>query len=507
MRRALLSTLAVLAVLSPALALADDYSEFRIPAHRASGLDLSVSTTARSGASAFASSASDSRSWYGRLSSSARWLWDSDPSRTDLQISATGGGSRSSGTYHSFYSDPFGVSANDERSRTRQTDEQWSVNGGRRWYPSARPFGLDLRALVSGIESQQWIRSERDQHAVTTAYDFRSLQNESRARWTYFNRLEASLAAGYGRVRDATSVYEAHVLEERLRESGALARPLSPEGRQRLAAVLALRSGYRATLERPARAIWKEIERVLDSDGALSDEGWSPDALLRAVEPLFGRYGGNDLLPSSPITRERGTFAGLVVSAEDESRISRLDLQQSSSFWDTGVLVTSNTQHVSDSSHEASDVLSGGARIEHHRPLGHRWQFDGESELLLPLQSKYDGLQATTTASVGYIVADRWLATGSILHERVILHESDARTTLLDRWQLAVSANVTYYLEDRLQLSLGASRVEQRSAPSPVSYVDEYDRDFAVAFSLAYNVFGRLEAPGLVEPLSVPPAP
>src|SRR5439155_23340343 len=95
-------------------------------------------------------------------------------------------------------------------------DELMSLTTSLRAYPWRPPVGFDLG--LSGDAA--WTQDQRRADAFTLQNPARTdFQFSSFRTWLYEYRLVADLSAGYGRVRDATVVYEEYVLEQRLLES------------------------------------------------------------------------------------------------------------------------------------------------------------------------------------------------------------------------------------------------------------------------------------------------
>src|SRR5205823_173566 len=101
--------------------------------------------------------------------------------------------------------------------------------------------------------------------------------------------LTADVSLGHGRVRDATGVQLARLLEARLLEAGAIRAPLSRAAKERIAALYYLRPSLSVAHERPDRFFWREVGRVLREVGAEAElhlpagPRWQIDASGRVV--------------------------------------------------------------------------------------------------------------------------------------------------------------------------------------------------------------------------------
>src|SRR5262249_49937216 len=108
--------------------------------------------------------------------------------------------------------------------------------------------------------------------------------NSSRDEYDVLLSLDAS--ASWGRVRDATPVYQVEVLEERLRETGTLHQPLSRHAREQLAALYTVEGDVAFAHQRPTKYFWRELERILREDGVLDPGGLDAYAVQRLLEPI-----------------------------------------------------------------------------------------------------------------------------------------------------------------------------------------------------------------------------
>jgi hypothetical protein len=293
-------------------------------------------------------------------------------------------------------------------------------------------------------------------------------------------------------VRDASVVYDVHLLEERLIETGALARPLSAAARAKLAALYYVAPFYAAAHERPDRFTWREIERVLREDGALGQNGLDPYSLLRAREPAA---------PGGRATRQRGWFIGPVgqfttqhgISREEETVADRTYV--SDSLWSEAHGAW-NQRLVS-----VHDRLALGGAAEYHLPLGWRWQLDAATRVTRPARSGESGLDVSNRASVSWFVADRWLAAAALDQSRSYVRLRNAGGTLeIDEWQTQAQASVAFYLEDRTSVGLTVYQRQSRSAYD-LYYGPVFFRDSNVSLSISYRFLGRLDAPGLIDPV------
>jgi hypothetical protein len=479
-----------LAVALPARAATDPFAEFRIPDH-----------AWRSGSASFGFSASRSDrntdeqsdrndSQRSSLSGSLRAGWDSDALQYALGVSAHG--LLEKNDRRTEIDAPPYQQRNDRDART--ANEGWVLDGSLRTYPWKPPVGLGVSGTVQGAYLQN-----RSVFGYRRSQDYpEPLRQESDHTWIrheYQTAAVASVSAGLGRVRDASVVYDVHLLEERLIEAGALARPLSAAARAKLAALYYVVPFYAAAHERPDRFAWREIERVLREDGALAEGGLDPYSVLRAREPAApgGRTGR--------ATRQRGWFIGPVGQFTTQHHISREEetvedrTYVSDSLW-SAAHGTWNRRLVS-----ASDGLALGGTAEFHLPLGWRWQLDATTRATRPARAGERGLDVSNRASVSWFVADRWLASAALDQSRKYFRPRGAGEALeIDEWQTQAQASVAYYLEDRTSLALTLQQQQARSTYAPYEG-RAFSRYSYVSLGISYRFLGRLEAPGLIEPV------
>jgi hypothetical protein len=477
-----------LALALPARAGTDPFAEFRIPDH---------SWRSGSAGSYFSASRSDQNtderfertdSQRSSLSGSLRAGWDSDALQYALGVSAQGLLEKSD-RRTDIDAPPY--QERDARE-SRTANESWLLEGSLRAYPWRPPVGLGVSGTVEGdyLQNRSVFGFRRSQDYIEP------LRQESDRTWTrhdYQTTAVASVSAGLGRVRDASVVYDVHLLEERLIETGALARPLSAAARAKLAALYYVAPFYAAAHERPDRFTWREIERVLREDGALGENGLDPYSVLRARERVA---------PARQAARQRGWFIGPVGQFATQHGISREEE------------TVADRQYVSDTlwseAHGAwnrrgvsgRDGLALGGMAEVHLPLGWRWQWDAVTRVTRPARSGESGLDVSNRASVSWFMADRWSASAALDQTRSYFRPRAAGGALeTDEWQTQAQASVAFYLEDRTSLALTVQQQQVRSAYNSYDDGRAFTRSGNVSLSISYRFLGRLDAPDLIEPV------
>jgi hypothetical protein len=478
-----------LALAPPARAATDPFAEFRIPDHsyRIGSVSFFASGSRLHQSAGISTLRSSSLSTSGRGSVSAGW--DSDALLYDFGISTSG----QLATDHARQqADPSSFSESREEV-TNQSREDWRLTASVRSYPWQTPVGLGAQVSARGLYYQDWART--DDH-VSTGFPGPQRQDnrQSRASHDYATTVSASLSAGFGRVRDASVVYDVHLLEGRLAETGAITRPLSAQARARLAALYYVTPFFSAPHERPDRFVWREIERVLREDGALGEHGLDPYSVLRAREPYA---------PGPRPMRQRGYFVGLVGQGASQRQINRMENATDYRLYDADVLISEFSSATSQRVDLGEDQFALGGEAEYHLPLGWRWQVDADVRVTRPARPGESGLNATNDASISWFVADRWQAEASLFYGREYFrprHGGGALEPPTDSWRTSAGAGIAYFLEDHTSLSLSISETQQRGL-DPFYGGTNFLRDGAIQLGMTYRFLGGLDAPGIVEPV------
>ena len=359
--------------------------------------------------------------------------------------------------------------------------EGFNVGYSLRAYPWSLPLALSA-GTSQRFDFQQAFSSSDFLRRSPLAVE-QSLSSTSDGAWNY-NAL-VDLGTGVGRVRDATPVYQAQVLEDRLLETGTLARPLTRPARERLAALFATQGRFVFAHGRPDKYFWGELERVLAEDSALAHGSIDLYDAHRILEPVTikGR-----------VLRPAGWFVGPSVFLFSSQRHDIREQAQSYSVYQADTLLFSSGSGSSFSDYSRQDRIQTAIVAEYHHPAGHRWQYDaghttfiGESGV--PMFS-------STNASVMWIVSDRWLASGFLGHG--LQWNGHGTDRGIERWDVNVGVDLSYFLEDSWALTVTA-----REAQSHAQEAFRRNGDFA--FSITRVISGLFEAPGLVSAMRPTP--
>src|SRR5262249_6516899 len=108
----------------------------------------------------------------------------------------------------------------------------------------------------------------------------------------------------------------------------------------------------------------------------------------------------------------------------------------------------------------SQDLILFGPNLEYHIPGGLRWQTDLSTQLLFSSTDPRHDFRWSSRASEGWIVGERWLAVGTIGHDRDL---ASVDRTGTGTWRVFYSASLIWYLEDRLGLQLSAYGSQYRN--------------------------------------------
>ena len=477
--------LVLITLLAPAFAFADDFADFRIPDHHIRLWDVRLSGSADR--NKFADSASQRWSYdaSGSTGSSALWLRDSEDHRASLSLDLRLDGTRQSQKAE----DGLGES----RTSGRFVREFSRLFVSDRRYLGSSRVAIEGSVLGSAATDQAWSRIEADGPPSNILI---SHQRDSDNRNDYFYVVNGDLAVGVGRVRDATAVYDALALEERLRERGVLKQPLAPLVRQRIASLLYVRNDLATVLDRPGKTLWAELVQVLSDSGSL-ERDVDPVTVIRALEPYARSTALMGYPPQSPLLRQRGGFFGLAVEASHNHSIGRQSRTISSWISQGDSVVLSSSTSLSTRFSTDQDLILFGPRGEYHRPLGPRHQLDASGALLFWSKDAAHRFRLVSAVSWGWILGDRWIATVSANEARDIVSPEVALARRTD-WILVYEGKISWYVEDRLRLDAGLQGSQEHWGDGMYEQLNQ------IFFGLSYKLAGRLDAPGLMQPIRVP---
>ncbi|RPH95256.1 hypothetical protein EHM69_04870 [candidate division KSB1 bacterium] len=491
----------------PVYLFADEFGDFRIPAHSVYTVSGDLNGNQQSNLSNYSTGSYRDWRYSGEMSGTGYYLWDSDPLRASAAFSVglSGGlnGARTHMVADTVYPDR--KQSNDHN----ETSECWNLRGETRIYPWTFPAGFLLNASGSGSYAQDWSTYFTQESGFGN--DFKRHRDDEV--WSYNYSISGTMAVGLGRVRDASDIYVVDILLERLLKTGALTRALNPASRTKLAQLFYTRKSFSTVHDNPQKLFWQEVERLLREDGALRDTGLDAYDVYRIADPYYGASSDYRNPVITTFQRQKGFFAGLAVQARHSDLISQKWVREHTVQYIADTLTTDTVINASSHQHLYYDDYSIGPMVEYHLPLGMRWQFDVASEVLFPTDNGSNAMDADTRFAVQYVFADRWWAEGSFRHERLILHPendfSNGRpikvpkgfntSRYADWWSVQTGFRIGYYIEDRLTATFTISQ-DQNGAQNP-DFVyhsgHSYERWTSMSIGLSYNFLGRLRIPGL----------
>ncbi len=480
----------VLVTLGARVAAADDFDDFRIPAHHHTDWTATLDADGDRDREGTSRSESRRRRFEGGGGTELLWFSDSDPRTTRLRIQASG---LISGDWESGSIGALPGPSNSTQDQTRGAREQIVLSLFHRFYPGNGRVGLALSSFALGSYQQAWEHNRLEQAQDIGGARQRGIFTSSRQSWRYFPLIQNSASAGVGRVRDASGIYEARLIEERLQSAGALRHPLSAGARQKLAALLTVRGDYESFRDRPEKTLWQRVEEILVEDGALAEGGLDARSILRVGESFAGFGNTFDDLPRSPFARRVGWFAGPTLADQHQRFIERSGQSSSTQVFSDDSLLFASAGSTSTRFDQAFDLVLLGFGAEVHRPLGLAWQADASARVLLPVQPHRSGVEVTSSGALDWMVADRWVAAASFAQSRHLLHRGG--DVLEDDWSWFYGVSLSYFLEDHLQVTLATQEVQDHLS---FGVDDIFDRSGHFSLSIGYRILGRFGAPGLI---------
>ena len=441
-------------------ALADEFTDFRIPKHRVFGLTTRADGSIDGNTYKSLESRTDQTRSYVTLSCYLFALTEADNYRLRVRSSAHLGEFYFQEKTRDVddYSTPPGV-------HLRNRDSNWSLREDfnadldGRLYPWTPPIGLRGALYGSAYYDQSWGKG-------SSTYDYPSYQlrhDEESSGFRYEYHVHGDLGLGWGKVRDVSGVFTGFIMSDRLQRDRVTAQDLSPATKQRIAEIFYREEDYGHRHEYSDKYFWQDVEKALRDDPALSGAQIDAYTMYRLAESL---HTGNPY-------RESGWFVGPLLRGSHESYIDRSWYYNKR--WEEGDSASNEVEitDYSSSTRRFYDELLAGAMLEYHRPLGVRWQCDLESTVLLPIRPDDEpGLSFRTLANLRYFISDRWSADATFEHRRedlqyrymYIAPDDDYR---INSWSAHVYGELGYSIEDHWRL-IAAAHYQQ------AGYDDDY---------------------------------
>ena len=483
-RHALLTIASLCAAALPALA-ADPYAEYRIPDHR--WLSWSARLTAEGYRTLNHSSYSEEvdRQGYGRVFTSLYGGFDSDRNSRayGLALSAIGE-LQTSDQSALYYGDTY-----EAHQRNEYTNEYASAFYALSRFPWQAPLGFSLSTNAAIFPGQRWSSLNQSRTSPPGAFypGFKDQRLASSTHGSYDANASLLASVDWGRVRDATPVYQVQVLEQRLHETGAIQGELSRGARERLAALYTVEGDVSFAHQRPTKYFWRELERLLTDDGVLGPGGLDAYTVQRLLEPIT--------LEAKAFARTRGySFGPLVILGKDWRHESyKSEYQELRFLADT--LYYSYADSIPRTKVDNHDEsINTGLFVEYHRPFGMRWQADAFSRALVSDGAKEVVLHSSLDAA--WAIADRWQWNGSLSHDATAPGQGGARK--VDHWTLGAATSLAYFFEDSWAFQIGYQHQQDHASTT-------FRRNDTYTLGVTYQFAGWLTAPGLFAPMRLTP--
>lgn len=473
------ASLAALLALPAAFLHASDFTDFRIPRHSWTTANVDFWGSARRLKSTSGFETIRDGRVFGHLGGTLGWQLDSDALAIQMTGSVDVDGDRG---HVERDGQSFGTHRRSE-ARGRGTSQYVALSAFARFHPSPAPWGIEVG--VSGRDRfiQRWSEETLVETSTSPPRERRSeVADEIHV---FDQHVAASLTVGVGRVRDATGVHQAWQVEQRLRTSGALVRPLSRRARQALAELHYLRGAYGVVFDRPDKRYWSDLVRLLREDGAIAGE-LDAFSLFRLLEPAFDQR---------PVfVRHTGFFAGPTVQASND----RDELRRHLTVWQRdveGPLVLEQQDVFESSQRVSRDAVYAGVRAEAHLPLTMRTQLDLSSTAMLETQKPQD-FWTSTALQLLHLVGERWSTEAHAFHARKIdaMDDPGHQST----WQVSYGVGVDYYLEDRWRIGIDLDEYQTHEATTLGIPTPRYRRDARLSLGVQYHLLGVLDTGGFL---------
>ncbi len=466
-----LAALACAVLMRPAAAADSEFADFRIPKHRWSTWIVDFSGGGRTNHSEFEGQTFDDGVVSGSLRSSSEWGFDSDRIQHRLGLAAYLSGNRRH--VERTLTDTLG--RRDSEISQHDVTESVVLQVSSRLYPWRFPLGVDVSGTGDVTFGQSTADSD-EQFFTPSRVTSKSHDGSD------YNRqyVSAGLTLGVGRVRDATGVYRAWLLEHRLRATGNLTRGLSSDAKAKLAALFYVENSFRVPHDLPVKFFWREVERILREDGALESGALDAYTVYRVIEPAFEKRF---------VTRNTGFFVGPSVTVNDLNDVRHRMFRNEFIQFDNDSVVSRLTNSRSQRRYFHDAFVAVGAHAEYHVPIDLRWQFDAASSL--QYVDEFDRLAVGTATTLSYLIADRWYADTGINHQWGRLGSGgNAR----EEWSVRYGASVSYFLEDAWRIGVAWEGTNNHQG----------DRDASTqqfSLGISYHITGALDVPGVVDPV------
>lgn len=410
-----------------------ELNTFRIPKHTVSSLTARVSGQFYRNGFTDENSSNRDLDLYGSSVFSGYYLYDSEnlglEGAVSSRLSGTISGRESRGPYDSWYSNYDGNS--------KYANEQYSGQLLGEYFPTELPVGVLWRGRGSARISQSWSHSDftRDDTASTVEAYYDATQ----VGFQYETSGEAGF--GWGRMRDLSGAYQAHVVEQRLRDIGVITSELSAQTRQKLGEMFYKQNDYSVKWERNEKYFWREVEEILKSDPAMTGE-------LDA----YATYRISETIAPSSIFRWGGVRLSMTIGGTHSNYIYRSHSERREhTVTDSGAVDSLEITSLDEIRH--TERMYFGPQIEVNLPLSWTAQFSGTSALTHYVDPANDGFYWSNAVRIEYAMHDKWSASYGFYFSRYVNDPKDRTKYNGQSWDVGHTLGLLYYIEDRTQVS------------------------------------------------------
>lgn len=461
-----------------ALVHAQGFREFRIPTNSARAVSIYVQANGNSGDSRNDTRAQDGWFHAGQMSLRGLFYYDSE----DLGWQVTPSFIAEGSTSNSNDDERLNYGSEDYHSNSSRVNETLRTNAQIIYFPTSTALGFEAGGLGGVGVSQYWSHLDRlyaSDDDIQTARDLWDFETNE----LYYDA-SFELGVGWGRVRNASSVHGAHLLEERLQELGMLSGELSEETVQKLVEHGYTSSEYYLLYSRSEKYSWRDVEKILESDPAFHGP-LNAYAAHRLTESMS--YPG--------ISHWRGIRAGLYARAIHANELS---LQTRDYFhtqtYDT-LVYADTSEFGSQTFRDRSDEIMVGPGLQGYFPLSYAWQINADSRLERRISPADDGFAWSNFCSVEHLLSDRLSVRYTLEHLRWLNDSKNRDDTRGSSWMVHHELIATVFVEDHVDLSVSARSYQyqlESYVPNWTVNVNpvEFGRNTNYFLTLTYRIHG-----------------
>lgn len=475
-------------LLPSTVALAGPYDDFRIPDHHWRTLRAGVSAGYQGQDHSGAWDHDEQRSLVTMQSAGAQWGRDSDRLRHLIALSLDNDLRSDRRESHEVFPSfllPVGVTSStlEETRRISRWAPRLNGSASARFHPGSGWIALVGSAGVF-LQDDRSDFSLSSRSVQTDESDPRPLQrdlHQDTDRRISDRLLDLSISPAIGRVRDATSVFRARLLLDRLDRDRRLIRPIRTQDVHALAERFFLQTAYSQVHDQPDKAFWSALESWLESEGLLDGSGMDAWSLLHGLEAV--------VVAGGRVRHDVGASIGPTLTSRHHRSTREDDWSSSDRLARGDSLIDEVGASGAVETTEDQDDLLWGVAAEWHRPVGMRTQVDASFNAYLDTDGTPDEGRYQTQASVVHLVGERWAAWGTLSHDRQPRFAGGGS----GYWGVHANAGIAWYLEDHWSLGLDVNHLQDSRA-------SDFYRGTSATLRVDFRR-GALDAPGLIDPV------